>query len=50
MEVYTRVFALELTATIAVPFSGDGRNAAEILRALPPLETALFTAQISYSG
>ena len=37
MEVYTRVFALELAAMIAVPFTGDGRDAADILRALPPL-------------
>ncbi|BFT83873.1 hypothetical protein GVv1_46650 (plasmid) [Enterobacter pseudoroggenkampii] len=36
MEVYTRVFALELAATIAVPFTGDGRDAADILRSLPP--------------
>lgn len=36
MEVYTRVFALELAATIAVPFTGDGHDAANILRALPP--------------
>lgn len=37
MEVYTRVFALDMAATLAVPFSGDGRDAAEILRTLPPL-------------
>jgi len=36
MEVYTRVFALELVAKIAVPFTGDGRDAADILRSLPP--------------
>ncbi|EIR2617852.1 site-specific integrase [Salmonella enterica subsp. enterica serovar Miami] len=30
MEVYTRVFAL------AVPFTGDGYDAAQILRTLPP--------------
>lgn len=35
MEVYTRVFALELAATIAVPFTGDGRDAADILHSLP---------------
>ena len=34
MEVYTRVFALDMAAT-AVPFTGDGRDAAEILRSLP---------------
>lgn len=33
MEVYTRVFVLEIVATLAVPFTGDGRGAAEILRA-----------------
>ena len=36
MEVYTRVFALDMAATLAVPFTGDGRDAAEILRSLPP--------------
>lgn len=35
MEVYTRVFALDMAATLAVPFTGDGRDAAEILRSLP---------------
>ncbi|EES96167.1 hypothetical protein HMPREF0774_2063, partial [Staphylococcus aureus subsp. aureus TCH130] len=35
MEVYTRVFALDMAATLAVPFTGDGRDAAEILRTLP---------------
>ncbi|EPV4662697.1 tyrosine-type recombinase/integrase, partial [Escherichia coli] len=25
-------------ATLAVPFTGDGRDAAEILRTLPPLK------------
>ncbi|QJN13944.1 replication protein (plasmid) [Klebsiella pneumoniae] len=34
--VYTRVFALDMAATLAVPFTGDGRDAAEILRSLPP--------------
>lgn len=38
MEVYTRVFALDMAATLAVPFTGDGRDAAEILRTLPPLK------------
>ncbi|MCW1877225.1 site-specific integrase [Erwinia sp. INIA-01] len=37
MEVYTRVFALELAATLQVPFTGDGAGAAGILRALPPV-------------
>lgn len=37
MEVYTRVFALDMVATLAVPFTGDGYDAAQILRTLPPL-------------
>lgn len=37
MEVYTRVFALDMAATLAVPFTGDGHDAAQILRTLPPL-------------
>lgn len=36
MGVYTRVFALELAATIPVPFTRDGRDAADIVRSLPP--------------
>lgn len=36
MAVYTRVFALELAATIAVPFTRAGRDAADIVRSLPP--------------
>lgn len=36
MEVYTRVFALDMAATTAVPFTGDGRDAAEILRSPAP--------------
>ena len=35
-EVYTKVFALDVAATMAVPFTGGGRDAAEILRSLPP--------------
>ncbi len=31
-------FALDMAATLAVPFTGDGRDAAEILRTLPPLK------------
>lgn len=31
MEVYTRVFALEHAATLAMPLTGDSRDAAEIL-------------------
>ncbi len=38
MEVYTRVFALDMAATLVVPFTGDGRDAAEILRTQPPLK------------
>lgn len=30
--------ALDMAATLAVPFTGDGRDAAEILRTLPPLK------------
>ena len=26
LEVYTRVFALDMAATLAVPFTGDGRD------------------------
>lgn len=37
MEVYTRVFALDMAATLAVPFTGDEHDAAQILRTLPPL-------------
>ncbi|EFQ9099335.1 integrase [Escherichia coli] len=37
MEVYTRVFALDMAATLAAPFTGDGRDAAEILHTLSPL-------------
>lgn len=37
MEVYTRVFALEMAATLAVPFTGDGRDAAEIPGQAPGL-------------
>lgn len=36
MEVFIRVFAQGLAAKIAVPFIGDGRDAADILRSLPP--------------
>jgi len=37
MEVYSRVFALDLAATLEVPFTGDGPDAAAVLRALPPI-------------
>jgi len=36
IEVYTRVFALDVAATLAVPFSGEGSEAAAVLRSLPP--------------
>jgi len=35
MEVYTRVLALERTGMLAVPFTVEGRDVAEILRSLP---------------
>lgn len=37
IEVYTRVFALELAASLAVPFTADGADAAAVLRSLPPM-------------
>jgi len=36
IEVYTQVFALDMAATLAVPFSGDGAEAAAVLRSLLP--------------
>ncbi|MCW0323528.1 hypothetical protein NB714_004389 [Pantoea dispersa] len=36
MEVYKRVFALDMAATLAVPFSREGAEAAAVLRSLPP--------------
>ncbi|WP_254919541.1 site-specific integrase [Pantoea sp. VS1] len=36
IEVYTRVFALDVVATLAVSFSGEGAEAAAVLRSLPP--------------
>lgn len=38
MEVYTPVFTLEMAATLVVPFTGDGHDAAQILRKLPPIK------------
>jgi len=38
MEVYTRVFTLEMAATLVVPFTGDGHDAAKIPRTLPPIK------------
>lgn len=35
-DAYTWVFALDMAATLAVPFTGDDRGTAEILRSLPP--------------
>lgn len=44
MEVYTRVFALELAGTLPVPFTGDGPNAPAVLRSvLRSLESAYQT-------
>lgn len=37
MEVYTGVFALDMAAILAVPLTGDGHDAAQILRILPLL-------------
>ena len=37
MDVYIRVLALDMAATLAVPFTGDRHDAAQILRTLPPL-------------
>lgn len=37
MEVCTLVFALELAAMLAVPFTGDGCDAAVVLGSLPPV-------------
>ncbi len=36
MDVYIRVLALDMAATLAVPFTGDRHDAAQILRTLPP--------------
>ena len=36
IEVYTRVFALDMAATLEVSFSGEGAEAAAVLRSLPP--------------
>lgn len=38
MEVYMWVLALDPAATLAETFSGDGRDAAQILQTLPPLK------------
>ncbi|HFE8064231.1 TPA: site-specific integrase, partial [Klebsiella pneumoniae] len=36
MEVYTRVFALDMATTLEVPFNGDGRPAKDkIFRNVP---------------
>lgn len=37
-NVYTQEFALDMAATLAVPFTGDGRDAAERLRTQPLLK------------
>lgn len=45
MEVYTRVFALDMAAKLAVPFTGDNYKAAQTLRTLSPFKvTTLLTA------
>lgn len=36
MEAYTRVFALDMAASLAIHLTGEGRDAAEILRSLSP--------------
>lgn len=38
MEVYTRMFALDMAATLAVSFTEDGHDATEIIRALSKLK------------
>ncbi len=52
MEVYTRVFALDIAAMLAVPFTSDGRDAAEILRTLstPRLLAVLGMRTISWTA
>ncbi|NIG21253.1 site-specific integrase [Pantoea sp. Al-1710] len=37
IEVYTRVFALDVASTLAVSFSGQGAEAAAVLKSLPPV-------------
>jgi len=36
LEVYTRVFALDVAASLNVSFRGQGAEAAAVLRSLPP--------------
>lgn len=36
MEAYSRVFALDMAASLAIHLTGEGRDAAEILRSLSP--------------
>ena len=38
VAVGDKICTLDMAATLAVPFTGDGRDAAEILRTLPPLK------------
>lgn len=38
IEVYTRVFALDMAAKLTVHFIDDGHDVAQILRTLPPLK------------
>lgn len=50
MDVYIRVLALDMAATLAVPFTGDRHDAAQILRTpRPDMTTSLTTAYISCS-
>ena len=51
MEVYTRVFALDVRLPQASSFTGDGRDAAEILRSLPrPAERLARSHDVLYSA
>lgn len=38
VKVYTRVFALDMTTALAVPFTADGRDTVEILCYQPPAD------------
>lgn len=50
MDVYIRVLALDMAATLAVPFTGDRHDAAQILEhSRPDMTTSLTTAYISCS-
>lgn len=48
IEVYTRVFALDMADTLAVPFTGDGHDAAQTSGYSPSyMTTSLTTVYIS---